>query len=134
MATEKVNIGKLSNEVMDMLNEYNNSVEVVLTEELDSVSKEGVKKLKGESPKQSGEYAKSWKRKMTGKNTLHPEIVLYNEKYQLTHLLEFGHIKVLWGNRTNSMVAPIMHIAPINDWCQENVVDNVSMRISKGLK
>lgn len=116
----------------DILDDYASNLEVVLTEEVEDVSKEGVKRLKADSPG-NGDFAKGWKRKVEGKNTTRPTAVLYNTKYPLAHLLEFGHVMVLWGKRTNRFVEGKHFVAPINDWIQSELEDNIQVRISKGL-
>lgn len=99
-----------------ILDEYKKEVDEALTQSIDSVSKESVQKLKSTSPRKTGEYAKSWKVKR-GKGN---ERTVYNKKYQLTHLLENGHIvrnaKGTYG-RTNG----IKHIAPVEEWASEEL-------------
>lgn len=57
----------------------------------EAACKYGVKRLKQESPKRYGDYAKEWrvdkKKLRTGTHT-----VIYNKRlYMLSHLLEYGH-------------------------------------------
>lgn len=126
-----INIGQLSDEVMDILNSYETTIEDKMTEELDSLAKEGVRKLKDASP--GDDYAKKWTKRIDGKHTRHPTAVLYNKKYPLTHLLENGHVKVLWGTRTNDFVGAREHIAPVNEWIQSKFENDIRIIISGGL-
>lgn len=66
--------------------------------------------LKKGSPKDSGRYAEGWKSKLTsGFGTT--EATIYNAtKPTLTHLLEFGHEKWLFGRDTGERVPAKPHI------------------------
>lgn len=103
----KLSIKKIAAEdiellIGDYLNEYSEEVKEKVKKIADEVSKETVEELKTTSPKKTGKYAKAWKGRKEGN-----KIIIYNEKGQLTHLLEHGH--ALWqGGRTRAFP----HIKP----------------------
>lgn len=98
MASKKVNIGSMSDEVASELNFYANSVEAKMKKIIGQVAKETCDKLhhnEGWYADRSGAYTKGWTYKPTGKKaegvTLRNSVTVYNTEYRLTHLLENGH-------------------------------------------
>lgn len=96
---------QLADTIVKYLAEVSDEATEALEETKENLAKEGVKKLKATSPKDKGDYAKSWTRKKTKKGQ-----IIHNKRYQLTHLLEKGHAK-----RKGGRVAAIVHIAPVED-------------------
>ena len=99
------------------------NVETDMKAVLFNVSKEAVKKLKEESKKHGWtKYGNGWTYEKKPDKKGHMNYVLYNKKYgPLTHLLENGHEKVLWGKSTGERVDGIKHIEPVNAWLEEEV-------------
>ena len=88
----KVNIGNLNKAVNDMLETYCSEVAEVVDEALPKVGQDAVKELKQTSPNRTGDYAKGWAKKVE-KERLGSRLIVYNKtRYQLTHLLEKGHV------------------------------------------
>lgn len=113
-----------------MLANYGAEVMEATFEAIDEVSKETVKKLKAESKANfegSGEYAAGWTRKME-KGRLNNVATVYGKKptYALAHLLESGHAK-----RGGGRVAGRSHIAPVNDWAQDEAMDRIVSKLEK---
>lgn len=110
----------VSSQVRDILDDYEKKVKDTTNSAINSVSKEAVSKLKNTSPKKSGKYARGWtvkqERGSGGINT----VTVHNKVYQLTHLLENGHVirnkKGEYG-RTNG----IKHIAPVEEWANSEL-------------
>ena len=123
----------LQKEIGLILQTIPHTVETAVDEASDKVAKEAVKKLKATSPvghgKKKGAYRKGWsvKKEKTGKRTV------YNKQYMLTHLLEYGHVKVLFGKATGGFVAGKPHIKQVEKWVQEEFPEQVETMISKGL-
>ena len=119
-------VDRLAEEVMKGLTEYAD----LATEDLKkSVRKAGqsVKKdISENAPKDTGAYAKSWAVKNTRETANSLEVTVYSRnRYQLAHLLEFGHAK-----RGGGRVAGKPHIAP----AEEKAVDTLEREIEKALK
>lgn len=93
-------------------------VECDCAKTLAKVGKDAVKELKVTSPKKSGEYAKSWKYKVKGTIT-GSKLIVHNSRYQLTHLLENGHLTQDGVSRTK----PNPHIKIANKNAQKEALE-----------
>lgn len=102
--------------IMKYLEDYNGEVVKATEKVVVEVAKDSVKKLKADSPKDSGKYAKGWTYKLD-KGRLKTGAVIYGKKgtYNLAHLLEYGHVLKL-GGRTQGNVKAIEHIKPVEEW------------------
>lgn len=84
------------------------------------VAKEVVQKLKNTSPKGSPhkrKYAEGWK--VSKKDEA--DLVVHNAtNYQLTHLLENGHL-VVNKKGTYGRTHPVKHIAPAEEWATDEL-------------
>jgi len=100
-----VDIDNLANEISRQLALYANAVEEDVDKAAQKGVKEGKNKLHQISPEgATGDYAKGWDTKKKGNN-----YILWNATdYQLTHLLENGHV-----NRDGSRTTPQPHIKPV---------------------
>lgn len=96
-----------ADEMAKALREYTTEVEEGLEKAKEKAAKDGAKALKASSPKgKTGKYAKGWRAKKDGKAW-----VIHNAtRYQLSHLLEKGHVKK-GGGRVGGKV----HIAPVEE-------------------
>ncbi len=105
----------LSKEIAEALKGYCDDTEKKINDAIAETTKTAVDKLKSESPKRSGAYAKDWAVKNAGGKTkgimkIQGKVVYNKKHYQLTHLLEFGHL-----SRNGKRVKPQAHIKPIED-------------------
>ncbi len=119
-----IKIDELSNEIARTIQEYSEDVEQAVQKVLNKDSTELVNKLKATSPKKTGEYAKGWTKK---KSTLDGRVTytVYNkDRYQLTHLLEFGHAK-----RSGGRVPGQPHIGPARDEIEEKIVRDIEAAV-----
>ena len=97
-------INNLAAEINRQLALYANQTDEKVQQIAEKIANDGVDDLRNKSPKNKGDYAKSWDKKKVGKR-----FVLHNKKhYRLTHLLEKGHAKVNGGR-----VAAQPHIKPV---------------------
>ncbi len=114
-------------EIKDILNEYSEDIQEALQVEAEKVAKSGADELKITSPKRTGKYSKGWRVRTTkGKGFV--ESTIYNAtSYQLTHLLEYGHL-----TRTGRKVAPKSHIKPVENRCIQEYEKNVETIIKNG--
>ena len=111
-----ININDLAREINRQLAEYANGVGEEVEAVAQKVAKDGVKRLKANSPKDTDKYRKGWRAKKVG-NTW----VVHNAtSYQLTHLLEKGHAKVGGGR-----VAARVHIEPVERQMIEAYIEGV---------
>lgn len=120
--------------VETMLTRYGADVFEEVTEAIDEVSKESVKRLKSESPKgATGEYRKGWARKID-KGRLSVGATVYGKTpatYAVAHLLEHGHVSKNGTGRTFGRVAEIVHIAPIEEWAIDETYDRIVTKLSE---
>ena len=127
----KISIDSLAGEVIKALNEYKDVAKEDFEEVAKSVAKEGAKKLKAASPRGSGKgrkghYANGWgvtyERKGNGKF----RFTVHNKKKPgLAHLLEHGH-QLRQGGRAKAIV----HIKPVEEWCNEEFEKRTEERLS----
>lgn len=106
-----IRIDQLATEIMKGLTDYSD----LATEDMKkAVKKAGTavrKEIEATAPKDTGAYAKSWSVKNTRETANALEVTVYSKnRYQLAHLLEFGHAK-----RGGGRVAAKPHIAPAEE-------------------
>lgn len=123
---KKCSIDGLAQEIMDGLTEY---ADLATTDMKSAVKKAGTtvkKKIKTNAPKKTGAYAKSWSVKTTKETSNSLKVTVYSpKKYQLAHLLEFGHAK-RGGGRTKAQP----HIAP----AEESAIKQLESDIQRALE
>ena len=108
MATVKID--QLGAEIAQALSQYTEEVSKAIEAEIDTTATELKDEIKAKSPVMTGSYKKGWavkKESSKGKVTR----TIYNKTdYQLTHLLEFGHV-----NRDGTRTHGKAHIGPAED-------------------
>lgn len=124
--SQKVKIDDMASEIMKGLDEY---AKLTTSDLKASVRKAGnsVKKdISANAPKKTGAYSKSWTVKTTKETSNSLELTVCSpRKYQLAHLLEFGHAK-RGGGRTKAQP----HIAP----AEEAALRQLESDIERSLK
>lgn len=134
--TKKVGILDVSKELNALFFSYGQDVNEVVDDAMMEVAKGAEQKLssvKTFSPNGSptGEYSKDWDILVEPVRRFTRRFVVHNvDHYQLTHLLESGHSKYLWGRKTGETVPGYSHIAPVNEWAQKEIVKEVIERIT----
>lgn len=109
----------------ELLDEINRDVQDSARKNIDRVSKESVQKLRNTSPSKTGSYAKGWTTKKQGDM----DVVVHNRTdYQLTHLLENGHV-IKNKKGTYGRTSGIKHIAPVEEWA----IDELPRRIMEDI-
>jgi len=119
----------ISVQLENILEGYRKDVQDVANETAQKVAKEASQKLRNTSPKDSGEYAKSWgvKKEMSTFGVV--TAIVHNRKhYRLTHLLENGHV-VKNGKGTYGRTSPIKHIEPVEEWANEEFEREVRYKL-----
>lgn len=99
-------ISQLSTAVMEELEEYAD----LAAEDMKSAVKKAAatvrKDIEASAPKDTGDYAKSWAVKTTKESSNAMQVTVHSRnRYQLAHLLEYGHAK-----RGGGQVAARSHI------------------------
>ena len=120
--------GSVAVQMADILDEVSKDVKGVLETDSMKVAKETVQRLKNTSPKGSPhqrKYAEGWK--VSKKDRA--DLVVHNAtNYQLTHLLENGHV-IRNKKGTYGRTHGIKHIEPAEEWAS----DELPRRITEDL-
>ena len=105
---DRVRIDQMAHVIMEGLQEYADLATDDLKKAVKKVGDEAKKDIQNNAPVKTGAYKKSWTVKTTKETSNAMEVVVHSKnRYQLAHLLEFGHAK-RGGGRTKA----IPHIAP----------------------
>lgn len=121
-----ISIDQLANEIAKGLQEYSSDVIDGIDEASEKISKNAVKKLKQDSPKNTKKYSKGWAVKTEKKYGETNSHIIYNKnKPGLTHLLEYGHAK-----RGGGRVEGKSHIRPV----EEQVINEFTAEVEKVVK
>lgn len=124
------NTSSVTVQMNKILDSYSREVQEATNKAIDQVAKEAASKLRDTSPRKTGDYAKGWKvKKKRGRGGLQTVTVHNKTNYQLTHLLENGHV-VRNKKGTYGRTRPIKHIAPVEEWA----VDELPREIEERLK
>ena len=126
MASDRVSIDQMASVIMEGLQDYAD----LATDDLKAaVKKAGTtvkKQIQATAPSDTGKYAKSWSVKTTKETSNSLEVTVYSKnRYQLAHLLEFGHAK-----RGGGRVAGKAHIAP----AELKGIEELEKEIERSLK
>lgn len=114
------NTSSVAIQMEKILDEYDVKVKRATNNAIDVVAKQSVQKLKSTSPKKTGEYARGWGIKRDrGTGGIHTATVK-NKVYQLTHLLENGHV-VRNAKGTFGRAPGIKHIKPVEEWAKSEL-------------
>ena len=123
-----ISIDNLADEVMKGLTQYSN----LTTENMKKAVKKSSNTVKNEikinAPKDSGDYAKSWtvKKEIETSNKLTMTVHSKN-RYQLAHLLEYGHAKANGGRVTGEP-----HIEPAEQKGVKQLEEEIERSIKNG--
>lgn len=123
MARRKVSIDELSAALKATLDEYATDLSKDLNEVAQELGKLAQTTLRSSSPKDTGEYARSWKIDVEA-GRLATKVTVYNAKPGLTHLLEFGHAL-----RQGGRAPAYPHIAPVAEQIEEKFIKELEARL-----
>ena len=113
-----------------ILDGYYKDVITETNEAFDRVADESVQKLKDTLPKRKGKYARGWtKKKEEGGALKTNTVIVHNRVYQLTHLLENGHM-IVNAKGTYGRVPGIKHIAPVEDWAANELPSLIKRKLT----
>ncbi len=113
--------GSVAIQMAEILDSYSTEVRRAASNAQDKIAKEAVQKLRNTSPKKTGDYAKGWAvKREKGRNGI-PVVTVHNKTdYQLTHLLENGHV-VRNAKGEYGRYNGVKHIAPVEEWAQSEL-------------
>ena len=89
--TQTIKIDQLADTVMKGMEEYAKLAVDDLKADVQKAGKTVKQQIESTAPKKTGKYSKSWAIKKTRETSDSIQIVVHSKRYQLTHLLEFGH-------------------------------------------
>lgn len=121
---------QLAAAIQEVLDEYREDAQLKTTECVKAVAKQGVKALKANSPRDTGEYAKGWKSQLEESRT-GATAILHNDNYRLPHLLEFGHVSRNGTGRDYGSVAAIPHIKPVEETLIREYTNKLKQELSQ---
>ena len=108
MSTDRVRIDQMAHVIMEGLQEYADLATDDMKAAVKKAGDEAKKDVQAGAPIKSGKYKKSWTLKTTKENSNSLEVTVHSRnRYQLAHLLEFGHAK-----RNGGRTRAFPHIAP----------------------
>lgn len=128
---KSVSINNFAGEVMKITREYAEEVEdqaeaaVMKT----AFHSEDELHVAGSFKNETGKYRKGWT--VTFNQLRYGlEAIVHNRRYMLTHLLESGHAKWLWGKDTGEEVRAFPHIAEVNEEAQRMLEEEIERRLA----
>ena len=126
--SKSINIGNLAKTVMKSLTEYADVVSEEVKDAVIEAAEKTQKEVRANAPKDTGGYSKSWAVKKVSESPNSINVVVHSKgKYQLTHLLEFGHAK-----RNGGRVPGKVHIAPAEGVGSEFLVAQIERCLKRG--
>lgn len=128
MGKQKVSICNMASAINEMLSDFAKSTTEDVKKAVSDTGKEIRDEIKASAPVKSGKYARSWSVKNTKGNSHSLEVTVYSRnRYQLAHLLEFGHAK-RGGGRTRAR----SHIAPAEERGVKSLEEKIERSIRNG--
>lgn len=120
----------LTEQIEGVFDDYTRDMKRTVNNAVDTVAKEGVSRLRSISPRKSGDYAKGWAIKRERGRSGINDVTIHNKTdYQLTHLLENGHL-IVNGKGTYGRTRGIKHIAPVEQYFNTEVVEEIERELS----
>lgn len=127
----KVSIDGLADAIAKELNAYEGEVVVATKRAVEKVAEECRQDISNNASVFNGsKYAKSWKKKLVYSSAKENRYTVYSTRYQLTHLLEYGHEKWTWGYYTGGTVPGRPHIRPAEAKAEVNLVNQIKRNLS----
>ena len=125
--SQTIKIDQLADTVMKGMEEYARLAADDLKKDVRKAGDTVKKQIESAAPKKTGKYSKSWAVKKTRETSDSIQVVVHSRRYQLTHLLEFGHAK-RGGGRTRAFP----HIAPAEQAGIEQLTRDIERDLQKG--
>ena len=127
----KVDYNSLSEEIQNQLKNFGTALNREINEGSKEVAEKTAETLRQGGPynERSGKYTRDWDVKLRNRSyssvTMTEEYTVYSKKnYQLTHLLEKGHV-----SRNGSRVRPFEHIKPAEELAEQMAISAVNKAV-----
>ena len=124
----RVQLNEFDREMEKLLNTYSRETAEVVKDVIQHSADFCVEQIEAKAPG-DGDYASSWKAKKSYEDSFDVRYTCYSKKYQLVHLLEYGHDKWLWGKRTGGRVDPKPHVRPAVDATATQIINQLKVRL-----
>ena len=124
-------LNNFANEVIKITREYAEEVEDQTEAAImkTAYKSEDDLHVAGKFENRTGKYRKGWT--VTFNQLRYGlEAIVHNKRYMLTHLLESGHAKWLWGKDTGEEVRAFPHIAQVNEEAQKMLEEEIERRLA----
>lgn len=126
MAGDRCTVSQMADVIMEGMEEYARLAAEDMKKAVRKAGAEAKKDIQAGAPVKTGEYKKSWTVKTTKNTADAMEVVVHSRnRYQLAHLLEFGHA-LRKGGRTRAFP----HIAP----AEERAAQILEQEVEKALR
>lgn len=126
MAGDRCTVSQMANVIMEGMEEYARLAAEDMKKAVRKAGAEAKKDIQAGAPVKTGAYKKSWTVKTTKNTADAMEVVVHSRnRYQLAHLLEFGHA-LRKGGRTRAFP----HIAP----AEERAAQILEQEVEKALR
>ena len=123
-----VSAGSLADAIMDSLREYSSLAADEMKEAVREAGNTVRDEIREKAPKDTGIYAKSWTVKKQRETSSSLSLTVHSRnRYQLAHLLEFGHAK-----RGGGRVPGKAHIAPAEEKGIRQLEEEIERRLKDG--
>lgn len=125
---QKVQIGGLTDAIMETLEDYADLAAEDVKQAVREAGETVKKEISAHAPRNTGDYAKSWAVKKTKETSSSLTLTVHSRnRYQLAHLLEFGHAK-----RGGGRVPGKIHIAPAEEKGIRQLEEEIERRLKDG--
>ena len=125
---QTVQIGELADTVMETLEEYADLAAEDVKQAVRDAGETVREEIRANAPKDTGDYAKSWAVKKTKETSSSLMLTVHSKnRYQLAHLLEYGHAK-----RNGGRVEGKAHIAPAEEHAASSLEEKIRRGVSGG--
>lgn len=125
---QKVSIDDLAQEINKSLIEYAGLTSEIMKKTVRKAANSVKNEIQDNAPRDTGNYAKSWAVKKVAENSGQLQLVVHSKnRYQLAHLIEFGHAK-----RNGGRVAGKVHIAPAEQVGIKQLEEEIARNLENG--
>ena len=127
-SNQKCSIDEMDDVIMKDLKEYADLAADDMKTAVKSAAKTVQSEIKEKAPVRTGAYKKSWTTKKVKEDTTALDMVVHSSnRYQIAHLLEYGHVK-----RGGGRVPGVSHIKPAEEDGKKQLVDDIKEALSHG--